>query len=163
MPTDADLRAKFWKGLRDDRTVMLGLDGDWPEPPRPMTALTDGEADHGPIWFFTAKDTQLAEMLTETSPSVLTYTAKGHDLFATVRGNLTPDNDRATIDRLWSPFIAAWYEGGKDDPNLLLLRFDPMEAEIWQSGSSLIAGLKMLLGADPKQDYQDNVTKGPMR
>ncbi len=162
MPTDAELRAQFWTALRSDRTVMLGLAGDWPEPPRPMTAITESDADHGPIWFFTAKDTQLAEMLTATTQSLFTFASKGHDVFATVHGNLTPDNDRAMIDRLWSPFVAAWYDGGKDDPKLLLLRFDPVEAEIWQSGSSLMAGLKMLLGADVKQDYQDNVTKGPL-
>ena len=162
MPTDAELRAQFWTALRSDMTVMLGLAGDWPEPPRPMTALTEDKADHGPIWFFTAKDTQLAEMLTATTQSFFTFASKGHDIFATVRGSLTPDNDRAMIDRLWSPFVAAWYEGGKDDPKLLLMRFDPVEAEIWQSGSSLMAGLKMLLGADVKRDYQDKVTKGPL-
>ena len=45
---------------------------------------------------------------------------------------------------------------------MLLLRFDPVEAEIWQSGTTLMAGLKMLLGADMKQEYQDKVTKGPL-
>lgn len=66
------------------------------------------------------------------------------------------------VDRLWNPFVAAWYPAGKDDPTLLLLRFDPAQAEIWLNGSSLVAGLKMLLGRDPKQDYQDHVTKGPL-
>lgn len=162
MPTDAELRAQFWAALRSDRTVMLGLAGEWPEPPRPMTALIDDKADHGPVWFFTARDTQLAGMLTATTPSVFTFASKGHEVFATVSGNLTPDTDRRVIDRLWSPFVAAWYDGGKDDPNLLLLRFDPMEAEIWQSGSSLLAGLKMLLGADVKAEHKDKVTKGPL-
>ncbi len=162
MPTDAELRAQFWTALRSDRTVMLGLAGDWPEPPRPMTALIEGDSDHGPLWFFTSKDTQLAEMLTATTQSLFTFASKGHDVFATVHGNLTPDTDRARVDSLWSPFVAAWYPGGKDDPNLLLLRFDPVEAEIWQSGTTLMAGLKMLLGADMKQEYQDKVTKGPL-
>ena len=30
------------------------------------------------------------------------------------------------IDRLWNPFVAAWFEG-KDDPKLQLLRFDPAD------------------------------------
>jgi general stress protein 26 len=91
--------------------------------------------------------------------AIATFASKGHDLFATVHGNLTVDNDRAVIDRLWNPFVAAWYEGGKDDPQLALLRFDPDSAEIWLDGSSLLAGLKMLLGSDPKKDYADNVAK----
>lgn len=162
MATDADLRARFWDGLRDDKTVMLGLSGDWPEPPRPMTALTEDDQDHGPIWFFTSTDTQLAAMLAEASSAILTFTAKGHDLFATVQGRLTVDHDPAVIDRLWSPFIAAWYEGGRDDPRLLLLRFDPIEAEIWKSSTGFVAGLKMLLGQDPREDAEQNITRGPI-
>lgn len=162
MASDADLRARFWDGLRDDRTVMLALSGDWPEPPCPMTALTEGDTDHGPIWFFTSTDTQLAAMLAEASSAILTFTAKGHDLFATVQGRLTADHDPAVIDRLWSPFIAAWYEQGRDDPHLLLLRFDPIEAEIWNSATGFVAGLKMLLGQDPRDAAEQNLTRGPI-
>ena len=59
---------------------------------------------------------------------------------------------------VWNPFVAAWYTG-KDDPSLRLLRFDPGVAEIWQNASSLFAGIKMLVGIDPKRDYQDDVAK----
>ena len=41
----------------------------------------------------------------------------------------------------------------------MLLRFDPAEAEIWTDGSSLLAGLKLLLGADPKALRADSVAK----
>ncbi len=62
------------------------------------------------------------------------------------------------IDRLWNRYVAAWFEGGKDDPKLCLLRFDPAEAEIWLDASSIVAGVKMLLGfGDPKKDYEDSV------
>jgi general stress protein 26 len=69
------------------------------------------------------------------------------------------DNDRATIDRLWNGFVAAWFEGDKDDPKLTLLRFDAERAEIWLDASSMVAGIKMLLGVDPKQDYRDKVAE----
>ena len=69
------------------------------------------------------------------------------------------DTNRATIDRLWNRFVAAWYEGGKDDPKLALLRLDADRAEIWLDGSSFVAGIKMLLGVDPKEDYKDKVAE----
>jgi general stress protein 26 len=68
---------------------------------------------------------------------------------------LAVDNDRAVIDRLWNRFVAAWYEQGKDDPKLVLLRFDPRQAEIWENEWSLVAGIKLLFGSDPKKDYAD--------
>jgi general stress protein 26 len=91
-----------------------------------------------------------------------TFASKGHDLFATVHGQLSLDNDRTVIDRLWNRYIAAWYEEGKEDPKLALLRFNPERAEIWLDASSLLAGIKLLLGSDPKQDYRDNVAKVSM-
>lgn len=163
MPDEADIHRKFWKALRSDMTVMLGLGGAEAVPPRPMTAQLDGSEDHGPIWFFSARSTELARAAASPVPAFFTFTDKGHDIWATVTGELSIANDRAVIDRLWSPFVAAWYEQGKEDPELTLLRFNPSDAEIWLDGSSLLAGLKMLLGADPKKEYQDNVAKGPLR
>jgi general stress protein 26 len=83
---------------------------------RPMTAQLDGE--RGPIWFFTAKDNAIVQNLGKESRAIATFASKGHDLFATVHGRLSLDNDRATIDRLWNRFVAAWFVGEKDDPNL---------------------------------------------
>ena len=60
------------------------------------------------------------------------------------------DHDRAVIDRLWNRFIAAWFQGGKDDPNLVLLRLDAERAEIWLDEHSLVAGVKLLLGIAPQ-------------
>ena len=157
MPTPQELEAKFWKALKSDMTMMLGLDGVEDGHTRPMTAQTEGE--RGPIWFFTAKDHAIVQRLGPQNRAIATFTSKGHDLFATVHGSLRLDNDRAVIDRLWNRYVAAWYESGKDDPNLALLRLDAERAEIWLDASSLVAGIKMLLGADPKQDYKDNVAQ----
>jgi len=157
MPTPQELETKFWKHLKSDMTVMLGIDGVEDGHTRPMTAQLDGE--RGPIWFFTSKENTLVNELDQNRRAIATFTSKGHDLFATVHGSLRVDADRATIDKLWNRFVAAWFEGGKDDPNLCLLRLDPENAEIWLDGSSVVAGVKMLFGVDPKKDYKDHVAK----
>ncbi len=157
MATPAELEAKFWKSLKSDMTMMLGLDGVEDGHARPMTAQVEG--DHGPIWFFTAKDNAIVEQLPQGDRAIATFVSKGHDVFATVHGRLSLDTDRATIDRLWSPFAAAWFEHGKDDPKLALLRLDAERAEIWENGSSLVAGVKAMLGVDPKEDFQDKVAE----
>lgn len=161
MPTPQELEAKFWKALGSDMTVMLGLDGAEDGHTRPMTAQF--ENDSGPLWFFTSKDNALVEALGSGSGAgnraIATFASKGHDVFAAIHGSLALDDDRAVIDRLWNPFVAAWYEEGKDDPKLALLRLDAERAEIWENGSSLIAGAKMLFGRDPKKDYRDKVAE----
>lgn len=163
MPTPKEIEEQFWSALKSDMTMMLGLDGVEDGHARPMTAQLDGE--RGPIWFFTSRDNTLVEKLGagEGNRSIATFSSKGHDLFATVHGGLSIDNNPAMIDRLWNRFIAAWFEGGKTDPKLVLLRLDAERAEIWLDASSVVAGIKMLLGVDPKPDYKDKVAQVNLR
>ena len=158
MTTDAEIKEKFWKSLKSDMTVMLGLVGVDDAHTRPMTAQVD-EDQRDFIWFFTSTENELVGQLSGETDAFLTYASKGHDIFAAVHGTLTVDNDREEIDRLWNRFVAAWFEGGKDDPKLMLLRFTPGDAQIWVDASSFVAGIKMFLGIDPKQDYKDKVAK----
>ena len=161
MTTPQDLESKLWKALTSDRTVMLGLDGVEQGHTRPMTAMV--EDDRSPIWFFAGRDNAFVKALTPGQRAVAAFSSKGHDLFASLSGTLREDMDRAVIDRLWNPFIAAWYEGGKDDPNLVLLRLDATDAEVWLNEHNLVAGVKMLLGVDPKKDYADKVAHVDLR
>lgn len=155
--TEKELTDKFWKALKSDRTLMLGLAGQHESHTRPMTAIVEGEAQ-GPIWFFTSAETEIGRQVASNPNrrAVAAFASKGHDVFATIHGSLTEDTSPELIERLWNPFVGAWFEG-KDDPKIRLLRLDPEEAEIWGDASSLIAGLKLLIGIDPKESYRDKV------
>jgi general stress protein 26 len=155
MHTAQELEQKFWKSLKNDRTIVLGLDGPEGGHTRPMTAQTEGI--RGPIWFFTSMDGELIRQLGTGPRAFGAFSSKDHELLANMHGQLRLDNNRTAIDHFWNPFVAAWYEGGKDDPKLALLRFDAAHAEIWLNASSLLAGVKILMGGDPKKDYKDKV------
>ncbi len=157
MPGADELESRFWKALKSDMTMMLGLVGVAEGHTRPMTAQLDG--DRGPIWFFTSSDNAIAERVGRRARAIATFTSKNHELFAAVHGRLSIDEDPEVINRLWNRFVAAWFEGGKTDPKLRLLRLDPDDAEIWLDASSRIAGLRLLMGRDPKKDYKDKVAK----
>lgn len=169
MATDAEIRRKFWKALKSDMTMFLGLAEGEDGHARPMTAqlddalYEDGEYS-GPLWFFTSTDNALYRMIQQAElaggqPRAMAhFAAKGHDVWATLHGTLSTTRERAVIDRLWNRFVAAWYEG-KDDPKIALVRLDAQDAEIWIDASSLVAGIKMLIGIDPKEDYKDKVAE----
>lgn len=157
MSTPKELEKRFWKDLKSDRTLMLGLVGVDDGHTRPMTV--QAEDDQGPIWFFTSNDNALVQSLQgESKRAIAAFASKDHQLFASINGALQVDTDRAVVERLWNPFVAAWYEG-KDDPKLRLLRFDTEHAEIWLNENNLFAGIKMLLGVDPKKDYKNKVAE----
>jgi general stress protein 26 len=159
MAHEREISEKFWKALHEDAIVMLSLAGVEEGHSRPMTVLFRDDAAQGPIWFFAAKNTELVAAMGESHRAVAHFASKGHHLFASVHGEINRDDDRATIDKLWNRFAAAWFEGGKDDPNLQLIRLDPEYAQIWLNDNRLFAGVGLLLGRDPKKEYRDKVAE----
>ncbi len=145
-----ELRQKFWTTLADSPFVFLQLDSE-PHRAVPMTAQLDRDAD-GAIWFFTSRSGPFAA----GGPATATLAGKGHDLFARFSGTLSEETDRERLEEEWSPAIEAWFPGGRDDPDLLMLRMDLGEAEIWNADLGLIDTTKMLLGFDMRQDAADD-------
>src|SRR5690348_9951433 len=118
MPDPREIEERFWSKLKSEMTAMLGLVDAEAGHAQPMTAQLGDREGRGPIWFFTAKDNDLVQAMGAGADASLQFVAKGHDLFASLQGRLVPDNDPATIDRLWNRFVAAWFEEGRDDPKL---------------------------------------------
>ena len=135
-----DIKKEFWNELADSRFVMLGLTNE-SQHAIPMTAQLDPDADSC-FWFYTTKDNRVAK----GGPAMAQFISKGQDIFACIKGTLNEETDEAVIDRYWSKPVAAWYEGGRQDPNLLMLRFDLDDAEIWHSDPSLKGMFKLMTG-----------------
>jgi general stress protein 26 len=144
MSTTEDLKTEFWKALNASPFVFLQLDTQ-PDTAVPMTAQLDKDA-HSEIWFFTGRDHPLAQ----GGGSVATFASKDHQLFARFTGRLTEETSRERLDKQWNSVIEAWFPGGKEDPNLLMLRMDLGQAEIWNSDLGIIDNVKMLLGFDTR-------------
>ena len=162
---ETELKRLFWKELAASPFMMLGLQGVDDSRTRPMTAQIDvpeggDKDDGGQLYFFGSKSESLVSAMGQNHNAVATFASKGHDLFAHVHGKLVIETDRAVIERLWNPIIAAWYKDGKDDPDLALIRFDTDRAELWkaETGATLkAAALKALFDVDPgKAEQKDN-------
>lgn len=138
--TDAEIRQDMWKAMAASPFVMLGTQTD-DQHFEPMYAVLDEDAD-GEFWFYTKVDNRAAG----GGDATVQFVSKGHDLYASLRGTLTPELDPAVIDRYWNKQVEAWYDGGREDPSLLMLRFNLRDAEIWETDHSLTGRLKMLTG-----------------
>lgn len=161
MADDREIEEEFWGELKGSPFIMLGIEGVRDGATQPMTVqFEDEDRDAGVLWIFTANDHDLTRAMGQSNRAIAAYSAKGHDLFASLRGALQIVNDRATIDRLWNPIIAEWYEG-KDDPKLALIRFDVENAKIWKSDVEgfLKPALNKLLGRKPEAGMKEKVTE----
>jgi general stress protein 26 len=161
MADDRELEEKFWSELKSSPFVMLGVEGMRDGATQPMTAsFEDQDRDSGTVWFFTAKDHDLTRAMGQSNRAIASFASKGHDLFASLRGTLQIDNDRSTIDRLWSPIVAEWYEG-KGDPKMALVRFEIDDAKIWKSDVEgfLKPAFNKLFGRKPEAGMKEKVAE----
>ncbi|MFM7028080.1 MAG: pyridoxamine 5'-phosphate oxidase family protein [Chakrabartia sp.] len=134
------LENRLWRELTGSTFAFVGLFND-PHGDVPMTLFSQADPREG-LWIFTKKDNAIASGGTAMARLI----TKGQDFFARLDGALVAEKDDALIDALWSPGIAAWYPGGRHDPELIVMRFDLAAAELWSGKMSPLAVAKMLLG-----------------
>jgi general stress protein 26 len=161
MADTQEIEEKFWSELKSSPFVMLGIEGARDGATQPMTAnFEDQDREGGVVWFFTAKDHDLTRAMGQSNRAIASFSAKGHDVFASLRGTLEIRNDREVIDRLWSPMVAEWYEG-KDDPKMALVRFDIDDAKIWKSDVQgfLKPAFNKLIGRKPEAGMKEKVAE----
>lgn len=124
----------LWKALGDHQQGMLGVVGGTPHHFRPMTQMVDKD-NRKALWFFTRDN---AEIVTEAEEGKAMFILQSDKFQACIGGRLQRDDDKAIIDRFWNPILASWYPDGKQDPHLVVLRFDLEDAELWLHEAGLI-------------------------
>jgi general stress protein 26 len=99
-------------------------------------SVAEVEAD-GTLWFLTSLSSPKAQELNDDSRAMVTLQKATQ--FVALNGNVELVSDRAKIHELWKATDAAWFHGA-DDPDIVLLRFSPFDAEYWDNAGS--RGLK---------------------
>ncbi|MEI9928071.1 MAG: pyridoxamine 5'-phosphate oxidase family protein [Sphingomonas sp.] len=136
----AQVRRRMWEKMAKSPFVMVELTGT-DDHAQPMTAQLDEDVD-GKFWFYTQRNNRLAP----GGRAMAHFASKDHKVFVCIVGTLVEERDPAVIDRYWSNMIEAWFDGGRSDPDLLMLRFELEDAEIWEGDESLLGKFKMLTG-----------------
>lgn len=133
---------------------MLGVDGSGLHM-QPMAPQVDRDART--IWFFTKSDTALVRAITPGARAHFTLVGKDHDYHACVGGPIEQRRDPEIIDRYWNSVIAAWFEGGTDDPKLTLLALKPQDGEAWASTDSALKFGWEIARANLSDEHQPEV------
>ena len=76
-------------------------------------------------------------------------------MFARFDGTLSVETSKERFEQFWNNFVEAWYDGGKDDPDILFLRMDLGDAEIWSGDLGLLNTAKMALGMNVHDEAEE--------
>ncbi|MFN7117333.1 MAG: pyridoxamine 5'-phosphate oxidase family protein [Saprospiraceae bacterium] len=100
--------------------------------------------EEGNIWFLSTKNSNHNQDIEQDSRSQLIYAHPGQASFLSLYGSAEVLYDRQLIEDIWKPDAKIWFQEGKDDPNLTVIRFSPEEGYYWDTKSSkMVAFLKM--------------------
>lgn len=124
--------------------------------------MTNQETDaDGALWFFTSTDTDLWENI-GSSPMVNVSFAEPEDaLYVSISGAAERVVDRARIDALWNPMVAAWFPNGKEDPHVVLVKVVSNTVQYWDSKENKLTRMVQMAkaaitGTPPRIDPADH-------
>src|SRR5690606_384945 len=118
--------------LDDIRTGMIEVEGRFV----PMTLSL--EPEDGNLWFLTAKGTDLVAAAEKGAESRFVVSDDGEGIYADIKGKLGVSEDREKLDEIWNAMSSAWFEEGKDDPDIALVYLAPATAEVWLAPESKV-------------------------
>jgi len=127
---------------------------------RPMS--TQKVDDHGNIWFMSSiKSDKNSEIKKDNTVQLFYSNPSGYE-FLTVLGKATIITDREKIYELWTPFAKAWFNDGKDDADISLIKVAPQSAYYWDTkNNKMISMIQMLVsvvtGSAPDDGVQGTI------
>lgn len=141
--------SKLWALIKDIRFGMMTLrHGDGTLRARPMTTQNGKDEQGGVLWFFASRRGEPAIDITGESDVNVCYADPGKDAYVSVAGTARIVEDPARRRALWSTFAKAWFPGGVDDPDLILIAVTIRHAEYWDvKASHLVQAMQMVAAA----------------
>jgi general stress protein 26 len=118
---------------------------------RPL-ALQEREFD-GDLWFFTPKPTEKTDEIAH-NPNV-NVAVHGGDGYLSIAGTASIVTDEAKIDELWGPSAEAWFEKGREDPRIALVKVSADSAEYWVNNDPKIVTLFKVAKATTQKKSPD--------
>ena len=119
---------------------------------RPL-AIQEREFD-GDLYFFTEDPSPKTQQVAVDSH--VNVSMQSGDNYLSIAGTASVNKDQALIDELWNPYAEAWFEQGREDPAVALLKVHADSAEYWTVDSpkpvALIKYAKAIITGDRPDD-----------
>lgn len=139
-------KEKIWNLIKEIGTGMLVTEDDGVLTSRPMQ-LVQKEYD-GTIWFFTKAESPKVDEIEQDRHVCISFSSPQDNTHVSLSGKARINKDQALINKFWSPFVAAWFPEGKDDPSCVLLEIKIEHGEHWDSETTKVGYLYQVAKAN---------------
>lgn len=123
---------------------------------RPMSVLDID--DEGNLWFMSMKDSNKNREIASDPFTHLFFQENKNSGFLNIYGITEIITDQERIDKLWNPLLKVWFQGGKDDLNISLLKVVPARSYYWDTKhGELVAFAKMAASVITGKTMDDSI------
>lgn len=159
-----DPARKVRKLIKNARVVMLTTVGaDKRFRSRPMST---GAFEDGALWFLTNVQSAKTGEIAENQRVGVAYASPKNERYVSISGVASTVRDPERVRELWTREHKAWFQGGKNDPALAVLRVQIEVVEYWDAESGRmvpLADAASLAAGRPQPDGTDQrVTSGAL-
>jgi general stress protein 26 len=103
--------------------------------------------DQGNLWFISSANSNKNFEILKDNQVQLFFANNSSSQYLSVYGTASIYKDQAIIDELWSPIAKAWFEEGKNDPNVTVIKVTPSDAYYWDTKDGKIISLIKMAGS----------------
>jgi general stress protein 26 len=126
--------SRVWDIVEKTRIGMLTTQFGGGLRARPLEARADREA--GIIWFVTDVRSAKADEIEAAHEIGLVFIEADDRAYLSITGRAFVTRAGASTKEIWRKTDDIWFEGGLADPNVRVLRIEPITAELWDGPSS---------------------------
>lgn len=139
--------AKIKELAEDVRICMFCTElSNSPFTTRPM-ALQEVD-EYGNLWFLSSSESNKNFEIKADEKVQLLFSKTADSHYLSVFGSAYIYKDKNKIEEMWSPIAKAWFEEGKDDPKLTVIRVSPEDSYYWDTKDGrMISLLKIAVAA----------------
>ena len=135
--TDQNCISRVWDIVEQARIGMLTTTFSGGLRARPLEARTDRDA--GIIWFVTDVRGTKDDEIDAAHDIGLVFIVERDGVYLSISGRAFVTRDTAKAKEIWRKTDDTWFAGGSADPNVRVLRIEPVTAELWDGPSSAAA------------------------
>ncbi|WP_118194530.1 pyridoxamine 5'-phosphate oxidase family protein [Albibacterium indicum] len=145
--------------------VDIGMLGTYPSEGKYIHAVPMSRQevdDRGNIWFLFSSESETHQHI-ERDPQVsLLYSDPGNYSFLSINGNAEVSQDSERIEKYWNKMVEGWFDRGKEDPRIRVLKVVPQEAHYWDTKSNKLVtffkvATRAITGKDIETGEQGNL------
>ena len=108
----------------------------------------------GNIWYLFSAESDTYKNLQNSDRVSVLFSHVGDFNFLSLNGRAEISEDKQRIEKYWNKFVEAWFEKGKDDPNIRILKIKVEDAHYWDTKTNkLITFFKIATSAISGQKF----------